>query len=106
MGGGGGGGEGVCGAKLPPGGGCFRPATAVAGRGGRSGGGCPCAAVPLRLTRGFLHAEDVGVLLGVPVPQVRSVLAEVDLEAADWEMRIAASPGRLEGWCPADAAHR
>lgn len=34
----------------------------------------------------FPHAEDVGVLLGVPVQQLLSVLAEVGLEAADSEM--------------------
>lgn len=54
----------------------------------------------------FPHAEDVGVLLGVPVQQLLSVLAEVGLEAADSEMRTAARLRGLEGRCAADAEHR
>lgn len=64
------------------------------------------AAATLLLTPGFPHAEDVGVLVGVPVQQLRSVLAEVDLEAPDSEVRIAARLRWREGRGAADAEHR
>lgn len=44
--------------------------------------------------------------MGVPVQQLLSVLAEVDPEAADREMRTAARPRRLEGRRAAGAGHR
>lgn len=54
----------------------------------------------------LLPAEDAGVLVGVPVQQLLSVLAEVDPEAADRAMRTAAHPRRLEGRRAAGAGHR